>query len=141
FSTGHNVLSGDTFTGGFVVVEGAGNKVLNNVFADASLFINYGDEDLVQGNTFTGKPAYSGIALLISSGHKVIVTQNHFALTGGLAIDLQTPAFDVSAYILNNVISTSGLGTGIFSANGLEPSYGGHIAALIQGNDFRGNLI
>jgi hypothetical protein len=144
---GQNTFTGNTVTAlGSINLTGntpgtaTGDKIAdNNLIGGASILLQDDDGALLQGNTFTGQPQ-GGVALSIADSQHVTVMQNRFTLPGGRldkAIRVQFVAQPTSATILNNVISTSGLGTGIF----LNVGNAADFSALVQGNDLRGNVI
>jgi len=144
---GQNVLTGNTVTtDGFVSLMGnnpgvtTGDKLLNNRFLDgARVLLQDDDGALLQNNTFSGAPA-NGVALSVDDSESVTVAQNHIALIGSSldkALRVEFVAVATSATILNNTISTSGLGVGIF----LNVGNSAEFEALLQGNDLRGNAV
>ncbi|HLN29644.1 MAG TPA: DUF4214 domain-containing protein [Gemmataceae bacterium] len=144
---GQNVLADNTVTeDGFVSLTGnnpgvtTGDKLLNNRFiGGARVLLQEDDGTLVQNNTFTGEPA-NGVALSVDDSQDVTVAQNQIALIGSSldkALRVEFVAHATSATILNNTISTSGLGIGIY----LNVGESANFEALLQGNDLRGNAV
>lgn len=144
---GQNVFTGNTVTAlGFISLTGntpgtaTNDKVVDNsLIGGANILLQDDDGALLQGNAFTGQPQ-NGVALSIDDSQHVTVMQNRFALPGGRlnkALRVEFVAQTTNVTILNNVISTNGLGTGIF----LNVGNAADFSALVQGNDLRGNVI
>jgi hypothetical protein len=150
---GQNLFEGDTGSG-FWDLSGNMNpglltsdQILDNHFTDGAsvLLADHEDGTLVQGNSFSGQPG-GGKALEFDDSQHVTVARNTFDLTGGsfdnimdksIAMDSEFVARATSATIVNNVVSTSGQGTGLF----LNIANGTQFEALIQGNDFHDNVL
>jgi streptogramin lyase len=150
---GQNLFEGDTgiglwnLTGNMNPGLLTSDQILNNHFTNgARVLLGANDDgDLVEGNFFDGQPNGSS-ALEVDDSQHVIVSRNTFALTGGsnsgsfdepIAIDYESVSRATSVTILNNVIDTGGLGTGL----NLNLASGKNFEALVQGNDFHDNAI
>jgi hypothetical protein len=146
---GQNVFEGDTFSGIFFTLTGnnpgtpTNDKILNNRFTDGSqILLQEDDGTLVQGNSIAGQLA-NGVTLSVDDSQHVTVSQNRFTLlpggdvVGAAMLRVEFVEHPTSATIMNNVVSTNGLGVGLI----LNVGSAANFEALVQGNDFRANSI
>ena len=151
---GHNVLSQNMISGS---VDLGGNSglfqqttdiVQHNTFhstAQILLRLTNSNSTEVRDNTFIGD-ATSQVAIMVrSNSDNVIVANNNVELSGAsnpIAVEIINTGGATGniagAKVLDNTLSTSGHGTGVFCdvfAGGIG------FAAQIEGNDFHGNQV
>jgi hypothetical protein len=151
---GSNTLTHNTITG---AVDLQGNSGLFQVTGDivaynhfvskAPIILELTNSNLssVHDNTFAGDTTSQVALELRSNSDQVTIANNHFALTGGgtpygmVLINTGGAAGNIlGAKVLDNDISTGGLGTGLYMN---IFGTGSGFAAQVEGNEFHGNKV
>jgi hypothetical protein len=150
---GHNTLSQNVITGevdlqgNSGLLQGTGDQVDHNTFQSATpimLELTNSNSTQIRENSFYGDgPNQVGI-IVRSNSDKVVVANNHIALTGTgstVAIELINTGGAagniLGASVLDNELSTGGTGTGIYCN---IFGTGATFVAQLEGNDLHGNL-
>ncbi len=150
---GHNVLSQNVITG-LVILSGntgllqpTGDLVENNTFnSNSQLILKLANSNTttVRDNTIRGEGSDAIGIEVIGDSDQVLIANNRVDLTGAgapVALKLENSGgnnFIVGARVLDNTLNAGSNGTGLF-AHILGSGVG--FEALVQGNDFQGNLV
>jgi hypothetical protein len=151
-----NVISGNTFlysgpltTDLLDYTGSSADRIVNNTFQANThylLRVNYANGLTIQGNTFLDSSPATVAITIADHTQNTTLGDNTITLTapsGMLGIDVLSA---VGVNIVGNVISTSGLGTGLLLHQTREPSPNGSgpvipLSVRVEGNDFRNNKV
>jgi hypothetical protein len=153
---GNNVISQNGFNGSTVNLAGntsgtvTNDQVSFNRFENSTLALSHDDGTTIQGNTFVlANSTGSLTAISIPDSQNVTVTGNDISIEDpasasgatavGVSVGTGTGSTPVAVSLLNNFISTSNIGIGVLITN--PASNGNNLRVLLQGNDFRSDVI
>jgi hypothetical protein len=150
--SGHNVLSQNVITGsvdlqGNSPPMGNGDLVEHNTFtssAPAILKLSNSSYTTVQDNTIFGDGNATQMGIKVDSdSNQVLIANNRIEMTGPDAIALSLGNLNggntVGVKVYNNILSAGSTGTGLYI--NLFTNNPSNFQAVIEGNDFRGNLL